>query len=80
MNEMTPENARALERFARHVGRGINRFAMIGSGDHVLIGVSGGEDSLALSLALAERKKWVAVRSPGFRRARGVAGIPDDRG
>jgi tRNA 2-thiocytidine biosynthesis protein TtcA len=61
MNEMTPENARALERFARHVGRGINRFAMIGNGDHVLIGVSGGKDSLALSLALAERMKWVPV-------------------
>jgi tRNA 2-thiocytidine biosynthesis protein TtcA len=61
MNEMTPENARALERFARHVGRGINRFAMIGDGDHVLIGVSGGKDSLALSLALAERRKWVPV-------------------
>jgi tRNA 2-thiocytidine biosynthesis protein TtcA len=61
MREMTPENARALERFARHVGRGISRFSMIGEGDHVLIGVSGGKDSLALSLALAERRKWVPV-------------------
>jgi tRNA 2-thiocytidine biosynthesis protein TtcA len=61
MNGPTPENARALERFARHVGRGINRFDMIGAGDHVLIGVSGGKDSLALSLALAERRKWVPV-------------------
>jgi len=34
---------------------------MIGPGDRVLIGVSGGKDSLALSLALVERKKWVPV-------------------
>ena len=34
---------------------------MIGPGDRVLIGISGGKDSLALSLALVERKKWVPV-------------------
>lgn len=50
-----------LERFSRHVGRGINRFDMIGPGDKVLIGVSGGKDSLAMSLALVERKRWVPV-------------------
>ncbi len=56
----TPEE-RLRERFAKNVGRGINRFSMIGPGDGVLIGVSGGKDSLALSLALAERRKWVPV-------------------
>ena len=43
-----PTDARLLERFAHHVGRGINRFSMIGPGDRVLIGVSGGKDSFAL--------------------------------
>ncbi len=52
---------RLIERFSRHVGKGINRFNMIGAGDSILIGVSGGKDSLALSLALAERKRWVPV-------------------
>ncbi len=52
---------RRLERFAKSVGRGIKRFDMIGPGDKVLIGVSGGKDSLAMSLALVERKKWVPV-------------------
>jgi tRNA 2-thiocytidine biosynthesis protein TtcA len=50
-----------LVRFARSVGRGINRFDMIGPADRILIGVSGGKDSLAMSLALVERKKWVPV-------------------
>jgi tRNA 2-thiocytidine biosynthesis protein TtcA len=54
-------NAKLLERFARLVGRGINRFDMIGPSDRILIGVSGGKDSLAMSLALVERKKWVPV-------------------
>jgi tRNA 2-thiocytidine biosynthesis protein TtcA len=57
----SPADERLVERFAHHVGRGINRFSMIGPGDRVLIGVSGGKDSLALSLALAARKRWVPV-------------------
>ena len=61
MNGLSQADSRMLERFARHVGRGINRFDMIRSGDRVLIGVSGGKDSLALSLALVERRRWVPV-------------------
>ena len=30
MRELTPAGSRLLDRFARHVGRGINRFSMIG--------------------------------------------------
>jgi tRNA 2-thiocytidine biosynthesis protein TtcA len=58
---LTAVDRQLLGRFAKHVGRGINRFDMIGPGDRVLIGVSGGKDSLALSLALAERRRWVPV-------------------
>jgi tRNA 2-thiocytidine biosynthesis protein TtcA len=61
MTGLSQADGRILERFARHVGRGINRFDMIGPGDRVLIGVSGGKDSLALSLALVERRRWVPV-------------------
>jgi tRNA 2-thiocytidine biosynthesis protein TtcA len=61
MSKASSPEARLLERFARNVGRGINRFDMIGEGDRVLIGVSGGKDSLALALALVERRKWVPV-------------------
>ena len=61
MTGRTPADRRLLDTFSRHVGRGINRFDMISPGDKVLIGVSGGKDSLALSLALVERRRWVPV-------------------
>ena len=47
--------------FCKDVGRGINRFQMILDGDRVVIAVSGGKDSLALSYALAERKQWIPI-------------------
>jgi tRNA 2-thiocytidine biosynthesis protein TtcA len=58
---LTDSQTALAERFAQHAGRGIHRFHMIVPGDRVLIGVSGGKDSLALSLALAMRKKWVPI-------------------
>jgi len=61
MSDRSPAERRLLERFSRNVGRGIHRFDMIGPGDKVLIGVSGGKDSLAMSCALVERRKWVPV-------------------
>ncbi len=48
-------------RFAKLAGRGINRFGMIREGDHILLGISGGKDSLALSFALALRKIWLPI-------------------
>jgi tRNA 2-thiocytidine biosynthesis protein TtcA len=61
MTGLGAADRRMLDRFCRHVGRGINRFDMIRSGDTVLLAVSGGKDSLAMSLALAERRRWVPV-------------------
>ena len=61
MKDLATSDRRLLERFSHHVGRGIARFDMIRGGDRVLIGVSGGKDSLAMSLALAERKRWVPI-------------------
>jgi tRNA 2-thiocytidine biosynthesis protein TtcA len=48
-------------RFARLAGQGINKFSMFGPGERILIGVSGGKDSLALALALSLRKRWVPI-------------------
>ncbi len=50
-----------IRRFIKQTGRGINRYAMIGEGDSVVIGISGGKDSLALALALSLRKKWLPI-------------------
>ncbi len=58
---MQEHSPKSVLRFVKHVGRGINRFDMISDGDRILIGVSGGKDSLSLSYALAERRKWVPI-------------------
>ena len=50
-----------LMRFLKAVGRGINRYAMIGDGDRVLLAVSGGKDSLALALALSLRRRFLPI-------------------
>jgi tRNA 2-thiocytidine biosynthesis protein TtcA len=43
------------------MGRGIHRFQMIEDGDRVLVGTSGGKDSLSMSVALALRRRWVPI-------------------
>lgn len=48
-------------RFIKLTGKSINDFDMIRGGDKVLLGVSGGKDSLALALALSLRRKWLPV-------------------
>ena len=50
-----------IRRFVKQTGRGINHHSMIRENDSVLISVSGGKDSLALSLALALRKRWLPI-------------------
>ncbi len=50
-----------VRRFVKQTGRGINRHNMIREKDRVLLSVSGGKDSLALSLALALRKIWLPI-------------------
>ncbi len=61
MTPLEPKAARKLRAFAKKAGRGIHRFHMIEDGDRLLIGVSGGKDSLSLAVALAERRRWVPI-------------------
>jgi len=50
-----------LTRFLKQTGLGINTFSMIRDKDTVLLGISGGKDSLVLALALALRRKWLPI-------------------
>jgi tRNA 2-thiocytidine biosynthesis protein TtcA len=58
---LSPRATQRVNVFVKKVGRGLNRHRMIEPGEGILISVSGGKDSLALSLALAERKSWVPM-------------------
>ena len=48
-------------RFIKSVGKGINDFDMIRDGEDILLGVSGGKDSLALAMALSIRRRWLPI-------------------
>lgn len=50
-----------LRRFFGRVGRGIHRFSMIRDRDRVLLGISGGKDSLAMAFALAARRRGLPI-------------------
>ncbi|RPJ08719.1 MAG: tRNA 2-thiocytidine biosynthesis protein TtcA [Spirochaetaceae bacterium] len=62
VRDLSKNEARKLEYFCKKVGRGINRFGMIHENEKILIGISGGKDSLALCYALAERMKWLPIK------------------
>ena len=47
---------------SKSVGRAIVENALIEDGDKVIVGVSGGKDSLTLLKILALRKKWVPIK------------------
>lgn len=48
-------------RFIKGTGRTINTFSMIHQDERLLLGVSGGKDSLALALALSIRRRWLPI-------------------
>ncbi len=50
------------KRLMRHVGRAIADFKMINEGDQILLGVSGGKDSLSLLLILHHLKQYAPIK------------------
>ncbi len=48
-----------MMRFIKGVGKTINTYSMIDNSEKIIIGASGGKDSLALALALSLRRKWI---------------------
>ena len=59
MNQTTPKPPKSL---LRQVGRAIGDFGMIRDGDRILLGVSGGKDSLSLLHILRHLKTYAPVR------------------
>jgi len=54
------QSEKLFKKISRKMGTTIRDHAMIGEGDHVLVGLSGGKDSLILLEALAERRGAVS--------------------
>ena len=52
-------SGRIFRKITRKVGTTLRDHSMIGGGDHVLVGLSGGKDSMILLETLAERRKAV---------------------
>lgn len=52
---------RLIERVRHTAGKSIGQYNMIEDGDHILIGVSGGKDSLILLETLAARRIYVPI-------------------
>jgi tRNA 2-thiocytidine biosynthesis protein TtcA len=50
-----------IRRFIKQTGRSINKYEMIKDKETILLGISGGKDSLALALALSLRRKWLPI-------------------
>jgi tRNA(Ile)-lysidine synthase TilS/MesJ len=60
--DRTPSYARPPKSLLRKVGRAIADFDMIRAGDRILLGVSGGKDSLSLLQVLAHLRSYAPVR------------------
>ena len=73
MTPLPPKSA-PYRSINRQVGRAIGRYQMIAGGDRILVGLSGGKDSLTLMWTLSERLKRAPVHyeliavyiDPGF--------------
>jgi tRNA 2-thiocytidine biosynthesis protein TtcA len=59
---MNREEEKFIRKLRKKVGRTINKNQLIKGGDRVLIGLSGGKDSLMLADVLAERLKILPVK------------------
>ncbi len=53
------QSEKLFKKICRKVGTTMRDHALIGEGDHVLVGLSGGKDSMILLEALAERQAAV---------------------
>ncbi len=62
MDELHKENTKTLRKIQSKFVKAINKYGLIENDDHILIGLSGGKDSLALVELLGERMKMIVPR------------------
>lgn len=58
---LTSNIPNSVQRVVKLVGKGINKYSMIKDKDEIILGVSGGKDSLVLALSLAIRRRWLPI-------------------
>ena len=74
-----PKNSYTYKVLNRGVGKALHRYDMISDGDRIVVGLSGGKDSLTLLWILSERLSRVPVNyelfpvyiDPGFENSFG---------
>ena len=57
MSEQEKKRKKQFEKLSRKVGKTLQEYKMIEAGDRVLVGISGGKDSMILLETLADRRK-----------------------
>jgi tRNA(Ile)-lysidine synthase TilS/MesJ len=57
MDELSKADTQKIRKLHNKVKKAINEYGLIDDGDHILVGLSGGKDSLALVELLGERMK-----------------------
>lgn len=62
MDEISKEDKKIITKIVSKFTKGINDYGLIENGDHILIGLSGGKDSLALVELLGKRMKIFVPR------------------
>ena len=48
-----------LQKLLSYIRRAVDDYGMINDGDRIAVGVSGGKDSLALTMALKALRAWI---------------------
>ena len=61
---MSEEKTAAFRELCKLTGQAVSRYRMIGEGDRILVGLSGGKDSFMLLHALHALRRKAPVRMP----------------
>ena len=61
MTELNKEEEKFIVSLRRKFNKAIYQYGLISDGDVILVGLSGGKDSLALVELLGERKKYLSL-------------------